>query len=78
MIKRNFQNIETNGVRLRIVVEGQGPLVIMVHGWPQCWYLWRHMIDPVVAAGSFLSDNINFIHPDIISEKLVDSIKNFY
>ena len=51
MIKRNFQNIETNGVRLRTVVEGQGPLVIMVHGWPQCWYLWRHMIDPVVAAG---------------------------
>jgi pimeloyl-ACP methyl ester carboxylesterase len=26
-------------------------LVIMTHGWPQCWYLWRHMIDPVVAAG---------------------------
>ena len=27
---------------------------------------------------SFLTDDINFIHPDIISEKLVDSIKNFY
>ncbi len=51
MIKRNFQNIETNGVILRTVIEGKGPLVIMVHGWPQCWYLWRHMIDPVVAAG---------------------------
>lgn len=51
MIHRNFQYIETNGVRLRTVVEGAGPLVIMVHGWPQCWYLWRHMIDPVVAAG---------------------------
>ena len=51
MIKRNFQNIETNGVTLRTVVEGTGPLVILVHGWPQCWYLWRHMIDPIVAAG---------------------------
>ena len=27
---------------------------------------------------SFLTDDINFIHPDIINEKLVDSIKNFY
>ena len=51
MIKRNFQNINTNGVTLRTVVEGKGPLVILVHGWPQCWYLWRHMIDPIVAAG---------------------------
>ena len=43
--------IETNGIRLRVVVEGNGPLVILLHGWPQCWYLWRHQIDPLVAAG---------------------------
>jgi pimeloyl-ACP methyl ester carboxylesterase len=43
--------ITTNGVKLRTVVEGDGPLVIMLHGWPQCWYLWRHQIDPFVAAG---------------------------
>lgn len=48
---RNFTFIETNGVVLRVVVEGEGPLVIMSHGWPQCWYLWRHLIDPVVTAG---------------------------
>ncbi|TVT70634.1 MAG: alpha/beta hydrolase [Denitromonas halophila] len=51
MKPRNFENLQVNGVRLRVVVEGQGPLVIFVHGWPQCWYLWRHLIDPVVAAG---------------------------
>ena len=43
--------IETNGVTLRTVVEGNGPLVILLHGWPQCWYLWRHQIEPLVAAG---------------------------
>lgn len=43
--------IETNGIRLRTVVEGKGPLVILMHGFPQCWYLWRHQIDPLVAAG---------------------------
>ncbi|HKV53134.1 MAG TPA: alpha/beta hydrolase [Candidatus Binataceae bacterium] len=51
MKQRNFQMIKTNGVTLRTVVEGSGPLVILLHGFPQCWYLWRHQIDPLVAAG---------------------------
>jgi pimeloyl-ACP methyl ester carboxylesterase len=48
---RNFQMIETSGIRLRTVVEGNGPLVILLHGWPQCWYLWRHQIAPLAEAG---------------------------
>ena len=48
---RNFEYIETNGIRLRCVVEGDGPLLILMHGFPQCWYLWRFQIDPLVAAG---------------------------
>ena len=48
---RNFEMIHTNGVNLRCVVEGEGPLIILMHGWPQCWYLWRHQIDPLVAQG---------------------------
>jgi pimeloyl-ACP methyl ester carboxylesterase len=51
MIDRNFEMLQTNGVTLRTVVAGEGPLVILLHGWPQCWYLWRHQIDPLVAAG---------------------------
>lgn len=51
MKQRHFEMIETNGVTLNTVVEGDGPLVVLLHGWPQCWYLWRHQIDPLVAAG---------------------------
>lgn len=51
MKERNFQLIETNSIRLRTVIEGTGPLVILLHGWPQCWYLWRHQIAPLVEAG---------------------------
>lgn len=51
MAQRNFERIDTNGVTLETVVEGDGPLVILLHGWPQCWYLWRHQIDPIVRAG---------------------------
>ncbi|MHA1537357.1 MAG: alpha/beta fold hydrolase [Alphaproteobacteria bacterium] len=47
----DFVHVETNGIRLRCVVEGQGPLVILVHGWPESWYSWRHQIAPLVAAG---------------------------
>ena len=48
---RHFQTIATNGVRLRCVVEGAGPLAILVHGWPESWYSWRHQIDPLRGAG---------------------------
>lgn len=51
MRDRHFQMIATNGIRLRTVVEGDGPLVVLLHGWPQCWYLWRHQIDPLKRAG---------------------------
>jgi pimeloyl-ACP methyl ester carboxylesterase len=51
MMDRHFEMLKTNGVTLRTVVEGEGPLVILLHGWPQCWYLWRHQIDPLVDAG---------------------------
>ena len=51
MISRDFAMIETNGVTLRTAVAGAGPLVVLLHGFPQCWYLWRHQIDPLVEAG---------------------------
>lgn len=51
MPARELRRIDTNGVTLEVVVEGEGPLVILLHGWPQCWYLWRHQIDPIVNAG---------------------------
>jgi pimeloyl-ACP methyl ester carboxylesterase len=51
MKERNFESIKTNGVTLRTVVEGKGPLVVLLHGFPQCWYLWRHQIDPLIDAG---------------------------
>ncbi len=51
MISPNFETITSGGVSLRTVVEGDGPLVVLLHGFPQCWYLWRHQIGPLAAAG---------------------------
>jgi epoxide hydrolase 4 len=36
--------VETNGVRLHCAVQGDGTLVILLHGFPECWYSWRHQI----------------------------------
>ena len=40
-----------NGVRMHYVEEGQGPLVLLLHGYPFLWYLWRHQMKAVAAAG---------------------------
>ena len=45
--------METNGVRLHVVAAGpaDGPLVILLHGFPDFWYGWRKQIGPLAAAG---------------------------
>ncbi len=35
---------ENGGVRIHYVTAGQGPLIVMVHGFPDFWYTWRHQI----------------------------------
>lgn len=39
------------GVRLHYVEAGEGPLVVMLHGFPEFWYSWRHQIPAIAAAG---------------------------
>ena len=48
--------IETNGIRLHVVTAGdpQGPPVVLLHGFPEFWYGWRHQIDPLAAAGFYV------------------------
>jgi pimeloyl-ACP methyl ester carboxylesterase len=45
------RNIETNGIRLHIVEQGTGPLVLLCHGFPETWYSWRHQLDALATAG---------------------------
>ncbi len=47
----DFRFIDTNGIKLRAAVKGEGPLVVMVHGFPESWYSWRHQMAPLAAAG---------------------------
>src|SRR5690349_16100831 len=51
MLEPAFKILETNGIRLRVALAGRGPLVVLVHGWPESWYSWRHQITALAAAG---------------------------
>lgn len=47
----NHQFADINGIRMHYVDEGEGPLVILLHGYPFLWYLWRHQIKVLAKAG---------------------------
>ncbi len=36
--------VDVNGIRLHAVESGEGPLVLLVHGFPESWYSWRHQL----------------------------------
>jgi len=42
----------TNGpIDLEVKVQGEGPLILCVHGWPELWYSWRHQMDYFASQG---------------------------
>jgi len=46
------RTIALNGIELFLLEEGQGPLVLLCHGWPELSYSWRHQM-PVLAEAGF-------------------------
>jgi len=45
----NHEFVEANGIRFHCVTAGDGPLALLLHGFPQFWYAWRHQI-PALAS----------------------------
>ena len=45
------RTVETNGIRMHIAEAGEGPLVVLCHGFPESWYSWRHQLVALAAAG---------------------------
>lgn len=43
--------IQTNGINMHITEAGEGPLVILLHGFPELGYSWRHQMMPLAEAG---------------------------
>jgi pimeloyl-ACP methyl ester carboxylesterase len=45
------RTISANGIELFLLEQGQGPLVVLCHGWPELSYSWRHQITAIADAG---------------------------
>jgi pimeloyl-ACP methyl ester carboxylesterase len=45
------RSIDSGDVRLAVQVAGEGPLAILMHGWPELAWSYRHQIGPLAAAG---------------------------
>jgi pimeloyl-ACP methyl ester carboxylesterase len=45
------RTISANGIEIFLLEQGEGPLVLLCHGWPELSYSWRHQIPALAAAG---------------------------
>jgi epoxide hydrolase A/B len=51
MTEISHRFVDVNGLRMHIAEAGAGPLVLFLHGFPECWYSWRHQLPAIAAAG---------------------------
>ncbi len=47
----SHHRVKINGIDLHYVEAGEGPLVILLHGFPYLWYMWRHQIRALATGG---------------------------
>ncbi len=45
------RDVDANGIRIHLAEQGEGPLVLMCHGFPESWYSWRHQLAALADAG---------------------------
>lgn len=50
-VSMNTAFIEANGIRFHVEVDGDGPLILLLHGFPQFSYQWRHILPSLAARG---------------------------
>ena len=45
------RSVSANGTRFHVASSGDGPLVLLLHGFPEFWWTWRHQLVSLSAAG---------------------------
>ena len=45
------RQVAANGARFHVAESGDGPLVLLLHGFPEFWWAWRHQLPPLAAEG---------------------------
>jgi pimeloyl-ACP methyl ester carboxylesterase len=63
--------VEAGGLRMHVAEAGEGEPLVMVHGWPQHWYVWRHLIPR-------LAESYRVICPDLRGHGWTDAPPDGY
>ena len=58
----------TSAVRLHYMEAGEGPLVVLLHGFPEFWYGWRLQIEPLAAGFRVVAPEMRGLQPVITAE----------
>ena len=61
MVEENgwqHEYVEANGLKFHCVTQGEGELVLLLHGFPEFWFSWRHQIP-------FLARRFKVVAPDM-------------
>jgi pimeloyl-ACP methyl ester carboxylesterase len=64
--------MHVNGLSLRVVDEGSGTPVLLLHGFPDSSYLWRHQIRALAGAGEGAGHWIPVDAPDRLNQLLLE------
>jgi len=51
MTEPTFQHLDVNGLRMKVAMQGSGPLVLLCHGFPELWISWRAQMHALADAG---------------------------
>ena len=51
MTKPTHRTVRTNGIDMHVAEQGEGPAVVLCHGFPELWYSWRHQLPALAEAG---------------------------
>src|SRR4051812_47280334 len=52
------RRVDVDGARFHVAEAGDGPPLVLLHGWPQHWWSWRHVIGP-------LAERYRVLCPDV-------------
>jgi pimeloyl-ACP methyl ester carboxylesterase len=63
------RHLLSNGIKMHIAEAGQGPLVVLLHGFPELWYPWRHQLPALADAG------YHAVAPDLRGDGQTDAPK---
>jgi pimeloyl-ACP methyl ester carboxylesterase len=50
-VEIRHRTVDSNGIRMHVAEAGEGPMVVLCHGFPESWYSWRHQLVALAEAG---------------------------